>query len=430
MSNNLRLDRRAKATVVSAYLGWVFDYYEIFMLTFLIIPITSDLDLSSGEAAGLFAWSLASLAVGGVTMGLAADRFGRRPILMLTIVIYALATLSRAAAPNYDVLVLLTVIAGLGIGGEYGVGQSLISEIVPARRRGLWSGVVYGGCFVGIMAAALVGGYVMPSIGWRWTFALSSLPVLLAIYVRAATPESEIWQAQVDEDAARPLQAFWDKRFLKPLAICTIIATVYFSGYYGVATFLPKYLVDEGVSVARASWWIFFSGAAGLVGNLVAAVLMDRLGRRRTLMGLMVLASASAVALALTWHSLLTSNFIFVLFFLVFVGANGATVFGSMFSEVFATRVRTTGVSSALQIARGLVFVVPLIVAYVLPRYGYVPVVVASAVEFLLVGGLAWLFPDRSNVDIRIIDRSVSAAPASHLTHPVSADERRGFEQA
>lgn len=406
MQENTRLDKKARATVLSAYLGWVFDYYEVFLLTFLIIPIAKEFDLSTGESAALFSWQLLSLAVGGVLMGYAADRFGRRPILIITIVIYALATFARAFSPNYETLIILTVVAGLGIGGEYGVGQTLVAEVVPARRRGLWSGILYGGVFVAIMGAALVGGYVMPVIGWQWTFAISGFPVLLAAYVRFAAPESEVWREQRSTiEKTNPLEIALARGFLRPFAKCTIIATIYFSAYYGIATFLPKYLVEEGdLSVARAAWWIFFSGAAGLVGNLVASVLMDRIGRRRTLMALMVVASTSGVALALTWETLLRSNLILVLFFLVFVGANGATVFGAMFSEVFPTLLRTTGVSATLQIARGLVFVVPFMVAYIVPRYGYVPVVVISAAEFLAVAILAWTFPDRANVDIREAD--------------------------
>lgn len=406
MHESTRLDRKARATVLSAYLGWVFDYYEVFLLTFLIIPIAKEFDLNSSETASLFSWQLLSLAVGGVLMGLAADRFGRRPILVITIVVYAIATFARAFSPNYETLILLTVVAGLGIGGEYGVGQTLVSEVVPARRRGLWSGILYGGVFVAIMSAALVGGYVMPVIGWKWTFAVSGLPVLLAVYVRVAAPESEVWREErATTGGTNILQSALQRGFLRPFVKCTIIATVYFCAYYGIATFLPKYLVEEGgLSIARASWWIFFSGAAGLIGNLVASVLMDRIGRRRTLMALMILATVSGVALALSWKTLLHSNLILVLFFLVFVGANGATVFGAMFSEVFPTLLRTTGVSATLQIARGLVFVIPFMVTYIVPRYGYVPVVMISAAEFLAVAALAWTFPDRANTDIREAD--------------------------
>lgn len=394
------LSPQAKRVFVGAYLGWFFDYYEIFILTFLVIPIAASFGLSSGQTASLFSLQLLALAVGGVGFGLLADRFGRRGMLVATVATYALATLARAFAPDYGTLLVLTIIAGLGIGGEYGVGQALVSEYVPAARRGWYSGVLYGACFVAIMTAAFVGGYVVPVIGWRWTFALSGLPVLLAFWIRASTPESPVWQARVARTGATPWRSLGQRSFIVPLLQCLIVATIYFFAYYGIVTFLPSYLVKHGLSIAKASWWLFFVGAAGLVGNLIASYATDRIGRRLTLSALMLLAVVSGLVLAVSWQSLLTSPWILVPFFLLFVGANGATVFGSLFSEVFPTLTRTTGVSTALQVGRGLAAIPPLVVAALLPKYGYVPVVVVSVLEFLFVGLWAWTFPETSGARI------------------------------
>ena len=407
------MDRKTRAAFISAYLGWVFDYYEVFLLTFLVLPIRAEFGLSVVQAGWLFSSQLLSLAVGGIIFGWIADRWGRKPTLVLTIVIYALATFARAFAPNYETMLLLTIIGGLGIGGEYGVGQSLVSELVPTRRRGFWSGLLYGGCFVGIMLAALVGGYVAPEIGWRWTFAISGLPVLFALYVRAMSPESEVWerQARHAESARRAWETIWSVAFMVPFAKCLVLATVYFFAYYGIATFLPSYLVSQGLTVTKASWWLFFSGVAGLVGNALGSWLLDRVGRRWTLSILMVTATVAAVVLATTWSTLLHSWLILVPFFVLFVGANGATVFGALFSEAFPTSVRTTGMSGALQVARGLAFLPPLVVPMVLPLYGYAPIVIVSAAEFLFVGLWVWTFRETRNVDITEIDE-IASQPA------------------
>jgi MFS transporter, putative metabolite:H+ symporter len=143
-----RMNRTQFGAWVSAFVGWVFDYYEIFLLTFLIVPIGAEFSLEPGQTSYIISVQLLFLAVGGVLFGFLADRFGRQRILMWTIIIYSVFTFARALAPDYSSLLVLTAIAGLGIGGEFGVGQTLISEVMPNQRRGWWSGLYYGGIYL------------------------------------------------------------------------------------------------------------------------------------------------------------------------------------------------------------------------------------------------------------------------------------------
>jgi MFS transporter, putative metabolite:H+ symporter len=131
-----RLNRTQFSAWVSAFVGWIFDYYEIFLLTFLIVPIGEEFGLEPGQTSYIISVQLLFLAVGGVLFGFLADRFGRQRMLMWTIIIYSVFTFARAFAPDYSSLLVLTAIAGLGIGGEFGVGQTLISEVMPNQRRG------------------------------------------------------------------------------------------------------------------------------------------------------------------------------------------------------------------------------------------------------------------------------------------------------
>lgn len=399
----MRLDRNQRGAFLGALIGWLFDYYEVFLLTFLLIPISAEFGLSAAQSAWIVSASLVSIAVGGVGFGLAADRIGRQRVLIITVLVYSLATLARAASPNYETLLALTVIAGLGLCGEYGVGQSLVTEVLNPKRRGWWSGLLYGGAFLAIMLASLVGGHLLPLVGWRWTFAISGLPVLFALYLRMRTPESAVWKRAVRHQRVS-WRAFTTPSFVRPFFICLMAAVFYFWAYYGATTLLPKYLVSNGFSMSGASWWIFFTAFAGLLGCIAGSWASDRFGRRATLTGLMVISTIGALVLFVLGRSLLTSNAILVPFFVMYFGSNAATVFGALFSEVFPTETRSTGVSSALQIARGTSAIPPIVAAGVVANHGYAWMFLASTILYAATALWAWLFPETRGLDIDTVD--------------------------
>jgi putative MFS transporter len=398
-----KLSRSQLNAWTSAVVGWIFDYYEVFLMTFLVVPISKSFNLSSQQTSYIISLQLLFLAVGGVLFGLLADRYGRRRILMATILIYAAFTLVRAFSPNYTVLLALTAVAATGLGGEYGVGQTLVSEVMSPRRRGWWSGLLYGGIYIGIIAGALVGGYVAPVIGWRWTFVLSAFPAFLALLIRYATPESDVWSAR-RKTSGTNWKLLRSKKFATPFFLCLIAGVFQFFAYYGVTTFLPTYLVNsQGFSLPQASWWLFFTAIAGLIGSVVGAYTNDRWGRRVTLSYIAGSAAAGGFALyalTTTTHGLSTNWWIFVPFFFLYFGSNGATVFGALFSEQFPTEIRSTGVSWTLQIARGLSFFPPLVAAAILPVYGFSPVVLGGAILFGLLALWAWVFRETRGMEI------------------------------
>ena len=382
-----------------AYIGWVFDYYEIFVLSFIVIPMADDLGLTTGQVASLFSTQLAFLAIGGVVFGILGDKIGRKAILITTLVIFTMATFMRGFTYSYEWLIFWTAIAGFGLGGEYGAAQALVSETVPSRQRGFWSSMLYGGSYAGIFIGAIVGGFILPVIGWRWTFIISALPVLLALWLRRDVEESKMWQREVKEkeqlNKQSLIQKYSFKRFGKPLIIALIAAVFQYFAYYGITNFLPTYLVEyESFEMGKAGWWLFFTAFAGLVGAIVAGYTADRWGRRITLSYLGLVAASGGLLLFLTWSSLIDSLWILIPIFLLYFGSNGAAVFGSLFSEIFPTDVRATGISWALQIGRGLSAIPPLITAAVFPVYGYQPIIIGGAALFLMLALWAWVFPE------------------------------------
>lgn len=406
MYQSERMGKSQYQAFFAALIGWIFDYYEVFLLSFVIIPMSKALGLTTGQTAALESIQLAGLALGGMLFGILGDRIGRKGMLMYTVILYGVGTLMRAFSFDFAWLVIWTGIAGFGIGGEYGVGQALVSEVVPTKQRGFWSGLLYGGIFIGIAGGAVVGGYVLPAIGWRWTFALSAIPALLAAYIRGRIDESDVWEKKVAKRTT-PLRTakFGAKRFWLPFVVCLIASVFQFFAYYGITTFLPTYLVkNEGFSMGHAAWWLFFTAFAGLVGAIVGGYTADKWGRRITLCYLGFIAALGGLWLFLSWHTLLHSQFILVPFFLLYFGSNGATVFGSLFSEMFPTDIRSTGVSWSLQIGRGLAFIPPLITAALYPVYGYKPIILIGAAEFFALGLWAWVFRETKNLPLDSLD--------------------------
>jgi Arabinose efflux permease len=155
-------------------LGWLFDTYEISLNSIIIVAISKELNFTSIQSAVIAGLILLSIAIGGILFGVVGDKIGRRNTLYITIGTYAFGTLMRALTFNYFWLITWTIITGIGLGGEYGVGQALITEISPKERRGWWSGTFYSFFGVGTIIASLVGIFLIPTIGWRLTFVFLS----------------------------------------------------------------------------------------------------------------------------------------------------------------------------------------------------------------------------------------------------------------
>jgi MFS family permease len=418
----------------SAFTGWLFDYYEIALLTFLVVPITQTFGLTSSQTARFISVQLLGIALGGVIFGFLGDRYGRQKILVVTIAMYGVFTLARAFAPNYTTLMLLTVLAAVGLGGEYGVGQALVSELVPASRRGWWSAMLYNGGMVGLALAAVVGGYLLPAVGWRWVFAISCAPILLAFIVRKTAPESEVWEAALDAERkqlGRPgtdWSLFAKRSFLVALLLCTVSAAIEFFAYYGVSAFLPTYLIEkQGLSFGHAAWWIMVEALAIFIGVMIGGYTADRWGRRVTWTYLSLVATVGGVVLAYFWNSAAQTLWILVPFFVFYLGTGVVGVFGSLFSEQFPTRTRSVGVSTSLQVGRGLSYFPPLIAAAVYPVHGYQPLIYGGAVLYLLLAAIVWLFKDGSGEPITaVVPDPVELGTAPAATQPSASDPSSG----
>jgi SHS family lactate transporter-like MFS transporter len=217
------LNREQRAACIASLLGWSLDAFDFFLMLFVLKSIASDFQTGVKAVAWGVTLTLMFRPVGALFFGWLAERFGRRPILMLDILLYSIFELASAFAPSLAALFVLRALFGFAMGGEWGVGSSLVMETIPASSRGIVSGILQEGYAFGYLLAALVYGLMFHLIGWRGMFAVGVLPALLIFYIRLGVKESPVWESR-----SRAPSATWSfsvvhhwKRFLYVILLMT-----------------------------------------------------------------------------------------------------------------------------------------------------------------------------------------------------------------
>jgi MFS transporter, SHS family, lactate transporter len=180
--------------LIASFLGWTLDAFDFFIVVMVLTEIAKDFKRSDAEMALTLTVTLAFRPVGAFIFGLLADRYGRRLPLMIDVVFYSIVEIASGLAPNYVSFLMLRALFGIGMGGEWGVGASLAMEAVPARWRGVLSGILQEGYMVGYFLASLSYLFVLPHFGWRPMFFIGGAPAILALFIRRKVKESEVWE--------------------------------------------------------------------------------------------------------------------------------------------------------------------------------------------------------------------------------------------
>lgn len=277
------LNRIQRHTFLACFLGWSLDALDFFLLTFVLVPISREFGRTIPEVAFAITLTLMARPLGAFLFGLLGDKFGRRIPLMIDIVFYSLMELLTAFAPNFTVFLVLRVLFGIGMGGEWGLGASLAMESLPTATRGLFSGILQQGYAVGYLLAALVYWMVFPHFGWRGLFIAGALPALLVIYIRAHVPESPVWQrdrSQRKHASVRLSVLLRQHGLLFVYAALLMTAFNYMS--HGTQDLYPTYLEEQrgfGVNAKSIISIVYATGA--ICGGTVLGFWSQKWGRRR-----------------------------------------------------------------------------------------------------------------------------------------------------
>ena len=275
--------REQRNVTIAAYLGWTLDAFDFFLMVFILKDIAAEFNTKIPEVAFAITLTLAMRPLGALIFGRLADKYGRRPTLMINIAIYSLLELLSGFSPNLTTLIVLRALFGIAMGGEWGVGSALTMETVPAKSRGIVSGLLQAGYPSGYLLASIVFGVLYQYIGWRGMFFVGVIPALLVLYVRSNVSESPAWVA-MEKKAARPSLLATLKRnwVLSIYAIILMTAFNFFS--HGTQDLYPTFLREQHhFDPHTVSLIAIVLNIGAICGGLLFGSLSERIGRRRAI---------------------------------------------------------------------------------------------------------------------------------------------------
>src|SRR5580765_2939486 len=390
-----------------SFIGWIFDFYDLLLLTFLIstTSLTKDLALSQKEVSILLGTALAFTAVGGFIGGALGDRYGRKPLLMVTILVYSVGTLLSGMATSMSTLFLARAITGIGVGGEWAVAHALVGETVPPQVRGRYGSYLQSGSAFARFFASMVGNLLAPWIGWRLAFMLSALPALLVVGIRREMPESDVWLLSVRDGINRrlgyiaALGQMLGPALRKTTALALSVTTLNMAAYWFKTIWLPTYLVSRGLSLGQVATLLLMDQIGSVAGYVAFGSCSDRFGRRPSFTAFSVIKALGLSMITLGWNlagGYTATTFGFML--LVGFGEGNWGCIGPLLNEVFPTSVRAAALGIIYNTARGVQFLAPVIISMVAARFTF-GAGIALAVPFaLLAGAMVWTLPETKGV--------------------------------
>ncbi len=274
--------REQRNVTIAAYLGWTLDAFDFFLMVFILKDIAAEFNTKIPEVAFAITLTLAMRPLGALIFGRLADKFGRRPTLMINIACYSLLELLSGFSPNLTTLIVLRALFGIAMGGEWGVGSALTMETVPAKARGFVSGLLQAGYPSGYLLASIVFGVLYQYIGWRGMFFIGVVPALLVLYVRSNVRESPAWVALEKKTRPGLLETLKRNWTLSLYAIVLMTAFNFFS--HGTQDLYPTFLREQHhFDPHTVSLIAITLNIGAIIGGLVFGSLSEKIGRRRAI---------------------------------------------------------------------------------------------------------------------------------------------------
>lgn len=384
--------------------AWFFDSMDLGMLTFVLGSIKTYFHLTTVQAGLLSSASFLGMFLGAAIAGMLADRFGRKIVFQSSMILWGGASIACALSQSVEQLAFFRILLGFGMGMEFPIGQSLVSEFIPAKNRGRYIALLEGFWPIGFIAAGLLAYFILPIGGWRWVFVCEGVPAIFVLIIRRIVPESPRWLATIGryeeadkvmvgfEDGVRkalgkelpPVQninlsesssgkyqfsffELWKKGYVKRTIMVWSLWFFALLGYYGITTWLGAFLQQAGYSVTKSVFYTLIISLAGVPGFFTAAYFIEAKGRKITIITVLLGSAVSAYFYGTA--TTLTTLIIYGLCMQFFLFGMWSAMYAYT-PELYPTRARATGSGFASAVGRLGSLLGPSIVAIILPRTG------------------------------------------------------------
>lgn len=367
--------------IIAACLGWGLEFFDLQLLALFAPQIMSHFGIDKATFGTIVTVQLIGTAVGGIFFGWLADLYGRKRVLTWTILVFSFSTALVAFAPGLTILFVLRFLTGLGTGGEWAIGFSLLNEVWTPKKRGFMGGIVQASIWPAYAIAICVSSTVTD---WRFGFAVGLLPALSAIWIRIKCPESKAWLefSEMRKKGTLPEQISEQSRhspltqlFLKDTLSATILGTIIVFGgqyaYYVFSSWMPTLLTESfGLSPAAKANILYGGSAVSFVSYIAAGWVSDIWGRKKAFRVFAYIALGAYGLFALLNYWGLGITLIVTAYMLISFGIGFFGIFGIWFGELFPTRIRATGSSFCYSVGRGIASIAPAIAGLLSVKYG------------------------------------------------------------
>ncbi|MEO6984303.1 MAG: MFS transporter [Paralcaligenes sp.] len=390
-----------KALAGSA-IGYAMDGFDLLILGFMLSAISAELHLTRGQAGALVTWTLIGAVFGGIVFGWLSDYYGRVRVLTWTIVLFGVFTGLCAFAQGYWDLLAYRTIAGIGLGGEFGIGMALAAEAWPAKHRARVSSYVALGWQIGVLCAAMLTPLLLPHIGWRGMFMVGVIPAIVAWVIRRKLHEPELFLRQAAKKSSRTM-AFKllvkDGRTTRTSLGIVVLCGVQNFGYYGIMIWMPSFLANHlGFGLTKSAMWTSVTILGMMAGIYLFGQLADRIGRKPSFL----LFQFGAVVMVLVYSQLNDPDTMLWAGAVMGMFVNGMLGgYGALMSEAYPTEARATAQNVLFNIGRAIGGFGPIVVGALAMAYSFqVAIALLAAIYVLDMLATIFLIPELKGVEL------------------------------